>query len=140
MPSLASKTSEILLRASSSLSGARSAPCWYWWLDRAIPSAERSLHSLHLGRRGSISRVFSLFVSSFAGSAPVPFPRISRAPSMMSRLSSSSSSSASSSAFLASRAAMSAWVAGDLPRVRAGLLGRSSDIGGSSLSSSRFHL
>lgn len=59
---------------------------------------------------------------------------------MMSRLSSSSSSSASSSAFLASRAAMSAWVAGDLPRVRAGLLGRSSDIGGSSLSSSRFHL
>ena len=59
---------------------------------------------------------------------------------MMSRLSSSSSSSASSSAFVASRAAMSAWVAGGLPRVRAGLLGRSSDIGVSSLSSSRFHL
>lgn len=136
MPSLASKTPEILPRASSSLSGAQGAPCWYWWLDRAIPSAERSLRSLHLGRRDSISRVLSLFVSSFAGSAPAPFHRISRAPSMMSRLSSSSSSSA----FLASRAAMPAWVAGDLPRVRAGLLGRSSDIGGSSLSSSRFHL
>lgn len=52
---------------------------------------------------------------------------------MMSRLS-------SSSAFLASRAAMSAWAAGGLPYVRAGLLERSSDIGGSSLSSSRFHL
>lgn len=59
---------------------------------------------------------------------------------MMSRLSSSSSSSASALAFLASRAAMSAWAVGDLSRVRAGLLGRSSDIGDPSLSSSRFHL
>ena len=59
---------------------------------------------------------------------------------MMSHPGLSSSSSASSSAFLASRAVMSAWVAGDLPRVRAGLLGRSSDIGDSSLSGSRFCL
>lgn len=58
----------------------------------------------------------------------------------MSRLSPGSSGSASGSAFLASRAAVSAWVAGDLPRVRAGLLGRPSDIGGSSSSSSRLHL
>lgn len=55
---------------------------------------------------------------------------------MMSRLSSSSSSSA----FLAPGAATSAWVAGDPPRVRASLLGRSSGIGGSSPSGSRFRL
>ena len=54
----------------------------------------------------------SLFVSSFAGSVPAPFPRISRAPSKTSHLSSSRRSSFSSSAFLASRAPISACVTG----------------------------